>query len=455
MFQWQVLSSKQLPAVIINETSDKTMFIYYDRNALVNQTDVSLSPRDLHEIAFDSSSFSVIMVYAPASFTSLGLGFPVMQGDTVRISYDQVNDIYNFNGNHPRELSFYKKLALSDLALGGPSNSLSYGKKMPFKHFLKIWNEYKSRGEHVLKEAANEKGMRSEIVENLKIELRIRMFNVLLSPVFAQSSNEPIRAFDNSYRDMVNIQVKILYQEIPLTTSRLLPYALRNYAWYLLLSQNKYPAHPLLYEVAKQAYEGCQEDRALYFIMKEANRESFAITNLLNDYQAIATRKDFFVNELVAMERMNHYQILDDSLTNDTLVDRSGTFFKLHEIIKNNEGKIILIDIWASWCAPCLNALPLLIELEKKFENEGFVLLYFSIDEQKTNWTQTMNQHVGLWGNSYCFIRPTDFGLAKKFEIGNIPRYMILDRKGNVYNANAPSPDSTKLKEILNELSKM
>ncbi len=79
MFYGQLIMSKHLPAVIINDSPEKSVFIYYDLNALLNQTDVSLEPHESHIIEFDSTSLSVVMVFGPASLTCLGLGFPIME----------------------------------------------------------------------------------------------------------------------------------------------------------------------------------------------------------------------------------------------------------------------------------------------------------------------------------------------------------------------------------------
>ncbi len=324
---------------------------------------------------------------------------------------------------------------------------------MPFDYFVKNWTAHKGEGERLINDLIDENKVRPEIADFFKRELRLRMFNVLLTPVFAQQPGEPIRAFSKLYQDTVKMQAEILKQEFSLTTSRLLSYGLRNYAWYILLSRGQHLSYPLLYEAAKEEYRGLQLDRALYFIIKEADRENYNIGNLLRDFQTITSdHHSFFLQELKAIDRKNDYDLLADSLANDTLTDRSGAMAKLHDVIRENKGKIIFIDIWASWCGPCLLELPLSAQIQNEFVKEDFIVLFLSIDEDKERWKEAINLLIPEANNSYRFIGDRNNGLFQQLGIQGIPRYLILDREGWLQYSHAPSPGSERLKEILNAL---
>ncbi len=64
----------------------------------------------------------------------------------------------------------------------------------------------------------------------------------------------------------------------------------------------------------------------------------------------------------------------------------TGSFISFNETVHGevlalNKGKVVLFDFWATWCAPCRAEMPLLVELEKKLRDEGFVLVTVSADE--------------------------------------------------------------------------
>lgn len=53
------------------------------------------------------------------------------------------------------------------------------------------------------------------------------------------------------------------------------------------------------------------------------------------------------------------------------------------EKIKVGESEATLVNVWASWCAPCIEELPLLVKLREEFKDEGFSLILYSADREK------------------------------------------------------------------------
>lgn len=65
-----------------------------------------------------------------------------------------------------------------------------------------------------------------------------------------------------------------------------------------------------------------------------------------------------------------------------SLPDQDGKETSLSEL----EGKLILIDFWATWCAPCIKEQPLLKELYDSYSKQGFNIFGVSLDRNKENW---------------------------------------------------------------------
>ncbi len=120
------------------------------------------------------------------------------------------------------------------------------------------------------------------------------------------------------------------------------------------------------------------------------------------------------------------------------------------------EGKVIYVDFWASWCGPCRGQFPFAKKMKEqlsKKEKEQIVFLYISIDNNEAAWKKGIERagvdgvHLfspGGWGASVC----------NYFSIQSIPRYMIIDKKGEVVNPNAPRPQDPKALEELLQLVK-
>lgn len=67
------------------------------------------------------------------------------------------------------------------------------------------------------------------------------------------------------------------------------------------------------------------------------------------------------------------------------------------ENLSDHKGKVVLVDFWASWCAPCRKANPNLVRLYKKYKQKGFEIFGVSIDENKTSWKKAIASDKITW----------------------------------------------------------
>lgn len=115
------------------------------------------------------------------------------------------------------------------------------------------------------------------------------------------------------------------------------------------------------------------------------------------------------------------------------------------------KGKVIYLDFWASWCAPCLRAMPYSHELKKKFNREEVVFVYLAINDKKNPWLEKSNR-FDINENNFLIKNSKTSDFIKKTKITTIPRYMIFDKEGNLVHEDAPGPDKPESYEILNQI---
>lgn len=91
-------------------------------------------------------------------------------------------------------------------------------------------------------------------------------------------------------------------------------------------------------------------------------------------------------------------------------------------------GKVQLVNVWATWCAPCRNELPTLEELHDNFGGPDFELVGVSIDAEKDrDAVEAMARRFGL---SYRIVLDPQKRISEDWRISSYPTSVLLDRRG-------------------------
>lgn len=114
------------------------------------------------------------------------------------------------------------------------------------------------------------------------------------------------------------------------------------------------------------------------------------------------------------------------------------------------KGKYILIDLWASWCVPCIKMMPHLQALEKEYVDKDIVFIALSIDADRSKWLHKINE-LHLEGHQ-LLDQKGEF--AKLLNVTGIPHYMLYDPHGKLVQYRTAMPDSPQIKELLDTVLK-
>ncbi len=117
------------------------------------------------------------------------------------------------------------------------------------------------------------------------------------------------------------------------------------------------------------------------------------------------------------------------------------------------KGKYVYVDVWATWCAPCKREIPFLKKLDDEFKNKDIVFVSLSIDkmEHKDKWLKMVKDEQ-LQGVQIMSDKDWNSDFVTAYNIRGIPRFILIDKEGNIVDANAPRPSNPNLKELFNSL---
>jgi cytochrome c biogenesis protein CcmG/thiol:disulfide interchange protein DsbE len=93
------------------------------------------------------------------------------------------------------------------------------------------------------------------------------------------------------------------------------------------------------------------------------------------------------------------------------------------------KGKVVLLNFWATWCAPCRVEMPWFVDLQRKYKDRGFTVVAVSLDEEGFAAVQPFADSLGL--NFPVVIG--DDGLAAEFGgVTALPTTFLIDREGRI-----------------------
>ena len=129
-----------------------------------------------------------------------------------------------------------------------------------------------------------------------------------------------------------------------------------------------------------------------------------------------------------------------------SLIDANNHKETFETLKKKHKGKVIYVDFWASWCGPCLAEMPYSDKLKK--EQKDVVFVYLALSDEEEPWKTAMEKY-NVKENSYFITNTESSTFLSKHKITSIPRYMVVDKKGEIINTDAPRPSSTEIKDLL------
>lgn len=383
----------------------------------------------------------------------------LMPGYNLTISVDATNrdKTLKITGKGSEVSNYFQKKDALDIAM-----TMTYPSKIrsPKDSFLVFIDTYYKEKTALINKSLPllkylPKNYIAEEKKNLNYNVAQRKTNFAVAHINRFKNDSSIKVFDNKYFSYLK---DVPFNKDEDKDHRYYTLFVRTYVNYLLAKNNK-GAKLTDEEMFRQKYEIYKT------LFKSDVLRDFQMFDMLYQFNSRAREswydaaaKDYYSrskNDSLKAELENILQIrrhMGKGLPayNFTVFDRYGQKHSLTDY----KGKHVLIDVWATWCKPCVYEIPYLQKLEKDFAGKPIEFLSISIDDDSTRWRKFLDKKE-MHGNQLWNGKDKSQGFGKEFLIQGIPRFILIDPEGNFLDPNAPRPSAPDLGAILRSIKEL
>ena len=206
--------------------------------------------------------------------------------------------------------------------------------------------------------------------------------------------------------------------------------------------------------IIAENYKGKIKDMALYSQLYQAVEfaRSFEELNLYKKefppYMTLLERQSER-DAINKMTQMKEGQLLKTQVGRPapafTASDKDGKVYS----IADYKGKVVLLDLWASWCEPCRGETPYLKKVVEKYKSEPrLAFISVAVLDKKPNWENAMKQDKPTWLQLF----DSNSTVQSAYVANSIPKFIIIDKQGNIVSFDAPMPhEAADLEKILDQ----
>jgi thiol-disulfide isomerase/thioredoxin len=112
------------------------------------------------------------------------------------------------------------------------------------------------------------------------------------------------------------------------------------------------------------------------------------------------------------------------------------------------DGKVVLVDFWASWCAPCKASFPAYSRLQQEYADRGLVIVAVSVDDS----AQAYAAFVARLKPAFATVRDGSHSLVSQVQVPTMPTSYLVDRTGRVRYVHAGFRGDATIRELRSEI---
>ena len=370
------------------------------------------------------------------------------QGDSVYLSVDfkDIPNSFEVKGGHEKEIRYYFEKAQTEREIGldYPMELMRRSKEEYFKIRDSLFTLSRLKFEKLKKQD----NVDAEFIKNEEAYFSYAPLLYDLSYPLYQAS------FTNKPQDSIDFpieQVNAKLAAIPLDQSHLLKVSsytglvnmrLSNLSDAIMKSDSSLMSGKRAYETARMhAIDSLLKDNSIrdrfIFMLIKSGLDLHGPIYVKDSYEKfMKENKSPEYAEKLKKTRDKWEPISPGKAVPDfTFIDMGGKEVKLSDL----KGNVVYIDIWATWCGPCIAEHPHWDKLKKEFEGKPVAFLTVSIDDSEEPWKK-MVKSKNMEGLQWFAQNAWESDFTQHFMVNSIPRFVLLDEEGKIIDPLAERP---------------
>lgn len=428
--------------------------------------------KDFVELPADTRSIRI-------AYSGLVAQLYLLPGDEVFVNFNKNNKSISFEGDNAAGHYFYntlrvgkKYLGFSDIGIEAFRKTKSYDKAL-----AEVRNQEKlelDQLNYLLDQHKISKAYYDLCKSSIHIYYRIADSFVLYNVTnnFYDTNNgkvikskESVDSIRPYYEDILNKYSSEIFSEVHS----------EYYLWWiennslrtkmLTMEDNNHIHSGNFYDMYGAVSENSKQDKNREYMLASILYFTYTVINernrmVMGSYQDFVTEypESKYIKFLEPFHKqyVNYYERVDKELGEEIVfVDNSRAIKSFSELEQLSRNKVIYVDLWATWCAPCREEFEKSADFRKFAKENNISLLYVSLDKEnlKEKWKEMVKAY-DLKGQNLLASAALSQDIYDKFGVGEkkilgIPRYIIM-KNGKIVEGNANRPSSNE--KLFNQL---
>lgn len=373
-------------------------------------------------------------------------------GDTVSVQcVDNEEYKYKFGGSRSHHELILLTLVNKKFGyIFSYNSSIEVSRKLDFEYIYEQNKEKYERALQFVGDYSKHNSIAKSYYETVVNDLRFNFYFSLLFPYFSTKiNNETSQIVPESYKAILRKLIgEVDNQYIYLRGYKQFVRVLNRF-----LTMEKYGRVDfyLEMETAKGKFDGETREYIMFKnLVLDLKKQVTDHSSILLQVKSHVKNPNY-ISWIDKELKINGYKFNNEEFSTQ-LVDVKRTPIDWGDILKQNLGSIVYVDIWASWCAPCIAEFPFSAKLISRYKSDKVKFIFISIDDDIEKWLRSVGKNSSLKDSVYHYCMNKNSVLSKFLDVPPIPRYLIIDGSGAIVSFNAYRPSEPLLIDQIDKL---